>query len=380
MYRWICCKQLENRDIILALVFVLLGCFASFTCYADSNSTKETFCSGSKSRVGLVCDSNIYDFGEMTTYEAANCVHSFLLHNTSYHIIALLSRSSSCGCSSSEMSRKYVAPSEYVTIDVNANWSSRAGQQEEIITIKTDSAETPEVKLTVRGLVVVRAVLSTSFVDFGKLEPGHKKTYTVKLSQGTDTTPFQVLKVDNPNNYISIKRAQTSGRGEPNLPLIGGPGDFDVTFTAPEYRGQYNSTIVFYTDIEDQPELSVHVEASSVGVFEIKPKMLFFPKYYPEKETLQDVLIDSQAIGTTSVAITSSNHGEAIPFYIKRIHNKTSGSTLTTVVTVGFIPPNMNATVCQATLHVSFGKEVINVPIIAMNKKEAKIKKTVYRK
>jgi len=352
-----------NKFICKLFVNVII-----FGCCGHSVANND-FLNFSEQGFELICDSNVYDFGKISVDKSNSLLHSFTLINTSKHPIRLLDQSShsSCGCTSFELPKNSINPGEYTNIDVNVDWSSRSGYQEEVVTIKTDSTKNPEIKLTVRGVVVKRAVLSTHLLDFGQLKPGQQKTHIIQLFQGIDKTPFHILKTDNNSKYISIKPNDSSNGSNSNSFHPSGIGDFAITFTAPEIRGQYNSVVVFYTDIEEQPELKLAIKASSTGHFELKPNTLFFQRCHYNKESLNEVRINSDTLGITSVAINPSNTKDQSPFYIKGVQSKLSDDVLTTVVTVGCTLDDRSAFLYQAILNITFGKEVIGVPIIALS-------------
>ncbi len=328
---------------------------------------------GNPPDAGVVCTADTFDFGNIPVRDAGHCTHAFLLENRSDHTIALGRGAGSCGCTSVGTLKQYLSPGEKTTTEVKLDWSLRAGQQRETVIVKTDDEETPEVKLTLRGFIVARAVLSTHLLDFGRLPPGAKKTQVVELSQGADKAPFRVLRVDHPSAALAIERLDSSGTADPNLPLAGTAGHFAVTFTAPETRGSHDSAIVFHTDAPDQAELTVQVKAGSTGRFRIAPSMLTFLASGPDGAAVRTVQIDSPGQGITAAALESAGPGEACPFWIQGISREAVADTVRTTVTIGFVPPEANITVCQTTLRISFGKEVIDVPVLAMNKKKTGI-------
>jgi hypothetical protein len=179
--------------------------------------------------VGLICDANAHDFGEITLSEARNCEHHFTLQNTGTRRISILDYSSTCGCTSVELEKKFIEPNECLDVLVETDWSSRPGKQEETVCLNTDHPKTAKILLTVRGFIVARAVLTPGVIDFGLLKPRQQKTQYVSLAQGADTRPFKICGVTSNDEHILVNRMNSSKSTDPNLPLEGGSGYFAIT-------------------------------------------------------------------------------------------------------------------------------------------------------
>jgi hypothetical protein len=107
---------------------------------------------------GLVAAENgIHDFGEVAPRDAANCEHSFVLHNTGSRPIRVTRSTSSCACTVAQLPDEPVSPGGSAVVKVRADWSKGDGHVVSRVVLYTDNAWTPEVVLLVSGEIIPTA-------------------------------------------------------------------------------------------------------------------------------------------------------------------------------------------------------------------------------
>ena len=94
-------------------------------------------------------DPYTWDFGRVE--KGAVLRHAFNLKNESNKILNILSVSTSCGCTASEVKKKKLAPKENTLIEVSFKTRGYSGPTQQYVYVNTDSLDNPVIKYTIKA-------------------------------------------------------------------------------------------------------------------------------------------------------------------------------------------------------------------------------------
>ncbi|NWF51150.1 MAG: DUF1573 domain-containing protein [Ignavibacteriaceae bacterium] len=136
----------------------------------------------------LVVQQSEYDFGDVKEGESVS--HVFVLTNSGGDLLKITGVQSSCGCTAANPEKKELGPGESTNIKVTFNTKGRRGVQTKFVTITTNDANNPEVKLKITCNVVVpvsdnanvpQLYLPETQHDFGVVPEGKVVDYIFKM-------------------------------------------------------------------------------------------------------------------------------------------------------------------------------------------------------
>jgi hypothetical protein len=307
---------------------------------------------------GLNCPAGTHDFGAVSAKQAQACRWAFHLQNNSASPVTVVKHSSTCGCAKVVVPDTPVGPGRETTVEVEVDWSARIGPQEETIVLQ--SGEPASVVLRVKGCVMKPVNVSPENLDFGTLQPGQTKTLYAEIVRGNTEAPFTIVQADCPDPCLRVRRVSAA---EPSreIPLEGGVGRLAITAVGSKQRGEHNGFITFRTDVADQPTVRLWYHMTSVGPYTVSPKLVIFRD--AAGRSAQDVKIGSGPQPPTRVSIATMSHSGEHPFEIRSIRSEGTDHCLTTI-TVSYEPSP--AFVRHALLHVCYGGDVIDVPLMVL--------------
>ena len=349
---------------VLVAVGLAGGVAALLTWHAQSGSDHNAL-----TAPGLVCEASTHDFGRITRTQAASQTHDFVLRNTGDQPIRVVKQTSTCGCTVVELPKAPIPPGESITAPVTAAWTVGGGRQSAIVSLTTDSPDTPVVRLTVSGFVMVPAVLSPEVVNLGLLKPGQEAVRVVELASGSDPQPFSLVAIENPSDTISIARLPEDPDQEAPPLLEGGPGKFALRIVAPRIADSEEARIVFRTDLADHPELVLRVVAKFEGALAAMPASLLFTDDGAEGVISREVTVrstGSREDGNFRARLLWKDPGDC-PFTIRETKNSDpAGGQPATRVTLGFDRTKAKGSFSRGELRISLGEDSLDVPVIAV--------------
>lgn len=316
---------------------------------------------------GLVCTKPSHDFGVMPIERAARVEHRFRLTNTSSQPIRITKTDSTCSCTiANPGSSSPIAPGEETEIAVTANWADRPGRQQGRIVLTTDSETTPFISLDIRGIVQSRAVVSPASVNFGVLRSGEDAVRFVEVAEGTDGRRFSIVRVTSDPDFLKTERVG-EGANPAVLPADGGPGRFRVRIAAPSTRpASDEGRVVFHTDIADLPPIELPVRFSIEEAITARPSRVLFAARQTDNIGIAQVRVTGPGLARAHII---TDVGESSPFRVTDVVPQASSPTTTTTVGVECDWERVRGTIARATLRVSFGRDVKDIPVVAMGRR-----------
>ena len=322
---------------------------------------------------GLVCDTPAYDFGPVGRSAAATLRHEFVLTNTGDCPVSILKHATSCNCTVPAIPTEPVAPGASIRIPVKADFSDRAGPHSTSILLATSDAHNPQLRLTLRALTKVPAVLSQESIDFGPVRLGERQARVVRLDQGTDERPFRVLKVTASDPRIEVRRAPLPGQTA--AALEGGPGDFVVSVAAPPGGGgadlaPVRADVTFLTDLADEPERKLTVSAVPRTSITAAPTAVLFPADSSGAEVVGTVRVATDRAGADVRAELVWESDGPNPFSIRDRHAVPGkGGSAVDLAVVCARPADDRLR--RGVLRITVGDEYADVPVVAIGRRAA---------
>lgn len=144
----------------------------------------------------IVVDNLTYDFGNVKAGELVK--YKFMIANNGDDLLKIENVITSCGCTAAALDKKELKPGESVPLGIEFNSTGRSGPQAKYISIMCNDKATPQVRLTVKGNVILepkkdpsipigaRLSLATFQHDFGIVEEGKKVQYTFNFKNDGD--------------------------------------------------------------------------------------------------------------------------------------------------------------------------------------------------
>ncbi|MGO8752619.1 MAG: DUF1573 domain-containing protein [Thermoguttaceae bacterium] len=151
---------------------------SSVGCYhADAPKTK------ARTATGLVCNSALWNFGDIDATIHPILSHSFTLENTSRTPITMDVRST-CGCIVLEGAQKTLVPGESTEVKVRLELSRVPGPVRRQLLVQTRTPDDGMI-LSIVGEQKVNAALRSfpEEIDFGTITQGTSKTCTVRVAR-----------------------------------------------------------------------------------------------------------------------------------------------------------------------------------------------------
>ena len=155
---------------------------SSVGCYhADAPKTK------ARTATGLVCNSALWNFGDIDATIHPILSHSFTLENTSRTPITMDVRST-CGCIVLEGAQKTLVPGESTEVKVRLELSRVPGPVRRQLLVQTRTPDDGMI-LSIVGEQKVNAALRSfpEEIDFGTITQGTSKTCTVRVARWDKT-------------------------------------------------------------------------------------------------------------------------------------------------------------------------------------------------
>lgn len=305
------------------------------------------------------CDQPNFSFGDVSPRAAGNLEHSFRLKNTGSMPLRILQHEPSCGCTTILLTKSEIQPGQSCDLFTKVNWTGRVGPQIAHVRVVTDSHASAEIMLTLRATIAVPITISPARINFGDLNINETAERTVEIAAGRSTKPFKILGVKCSDPRISVIRTNAK-RVEP---IAGGPGKFNVKFSSSR-SGREEIRVIFSTDLEEFPELTMNVAANVQSSIRADPPALFL-SIADTSDTLVH-LRSPQMISTDSVAtVVQTSIGDRSPIEAsieKRARNPTN-ETQSLIVRVVRIPAAHAFAFKPVTIRVTVAEEVIDIPV-----------------
>lgn len=208
--------------------------------------------------------SDTYDFGTINAGEMVK--HRFIVVNNGDDVLNITGVITSCGCTAANPEKDRLAPGESTTIAIEFNSTGRVGQQTKYISIGSNDNAHPQVKLTLKGNIVVpqssapelaagpNIEVTENQYDFGVVKEGELLVHVFKF-KNTGNADLDVMDV-------KTSCGCTAAILSANLLKPGEEGSLKIEFDTANRFGRVSRTITISSnDQKNSPKvLTIYAE------------------------------------------------------------------------------------------------------------------------
>jgi len=203
-----------------------------------------------------------YDFGEVT--EGVIVKFDFQIKNTGDKPLHINNIMTSCGCTAVALQSDEIQPGESTSVKVEFNSDGKMGQQNKVISIASNDAAQPNVKLELTGKVLPKTTkieqpkvvgpkiqFENTIHDFGKIKEGKIVDYTFKYKN----VGSEVLEVSHVRTSCGCTAAVINGKSlKP-----GEEGTLKVEFDSSNREGVVTRTITLSSNDASEPQKTLTI-------------------------------------------------------------------------------------------------------------------------
>ena len=188
-------RSLHLKLTLCATIAVLL-----LAVRAQAAATPSPMPTGPQPRIQAV--NPVYDFGQVV--EGTPVRHEFTVKNTGQAELIIGQVQSSCGCTVAQSDKKRLAPGEETQLPVTFDTSHERGHASRRIDVYTNDSATPDLALTVQGVIKVESEATPAELAFDNVKHGTTQTREVALTYHGTAKEFKITKVANSNSNIAV--------------------------------------------------------------------------------------------------------------------------------------------------------------------------------
>ena len=215
-------------------------------------SVKSIIPAGRPSVAHAVFENPVYDFGFAGPEQ--EIIHTFNFTNTGSVPLLIDNVSADCGCSASLVSEKEMPPGSKCEILVQCQTMRYEGKQEKHVIVYSNDPETPEIELTIKGIIKRYIVVTPSWISFDKVKKGETLTKRVRLLQ-LSKDKLVLRKVEADKNFFKVSASWFDEGNSKGF-------DVDVTLKPDVPAGHLNDVITLHTNMKQRPRIDIIVLAN----------------------------------------------------------------------------------------------------------------------
>lgn len=223
------------------------------------------------------------DFG--TVPKGQKLDWEFAIKNTGTADLEIIAAKPTCGCTVADFD-KVIKPGATGRVVAHVDTAGFAGPISKAVTLETNDPSTPNAQVTISAIVKPYVEAHPAgFVRFNMLQGDIEKQSILLYTE--EESPFEIVKVDVPQDWISVDYVKAVGE---DAVKIGRPGAnqyrVDITVGGPETRvGPIAEKIRIVTNSKHQPEYTLNVSGIIRPTYRVEPTGVNFGEVAPAGET-----------------------------------------------------------------------------------------------
>ena len=238
----------------------------------------------------IECADATWEFGSVAQLQELK--HEFVVRNVGKSNLRIKQVIPSCQCAAALPEKSNLKPGEETKIEVTLKTLTFKGRLEKVVTVVSDCAVRPQLKLNLRGEVLPPYYVKPACLSFGKFSK----------SDSSETIEFQIVK--SPKSTVDIKEVVSSNKllsveakGDPEKRADGSVAQrYSATVGAGANVGLMRENIVVLTDHKTLTKTIVPVTADVAGEVMLSLQNLNFGVCKPgDKKTKELVVSKSGA-------------------------------------------------------------------------------------
>jgi hypothetical protein len=144
----------------------------------------------------------VYNFG--TVLEGTQVKHDFIIKNVGQADLIIGQVQTSCGCTVAQSEKKRLAPGEQTQLPATFDTRHEKGQASRRIDVYTNDPQTPDLPLSIQGIVKTEFDATPSEVMFESVRRGSEQTHEVSITYNGKGKTFRLTKISNSNPNITV--------------------------------------------------------------------------------------------------------------------------------------------------------------------------------
>ena len=149
----------------------------------------------------LVCEAPTFDFGTITSAQITN--HTFVMRNAGNATATISRVHSTCGCTTTQPTRKEVSPGESESLVVQFNPKSKMGVQNRRVYVRYNSTNDFPLTLSITGTVVAAILTDPAAARFGVVPTTGAVERVVRIHSSLSNCVFHITGVTIPHVAFS---------------------------------------------------------------------------------------------------------------------------------------------------------------------------------
>ena len=194
----------------------------------------------------LIINPETFDFGEVPSGESVQA--TFTLRNAGDEPLHINHVRTSCGCTTSRLDKRELAPGEETPLTATLSLRNRSGPQHQRVTIASNDPDAPSRQAHIQGTAVQYLTLTPSAVLLFSAPQGQSITRTLSL-HSENQTPFQLLSIEVTHPNLTVAVTPVS------------PSSYRLALTIPATwpAGRINESLRIHTDHPHVPILTYSI-------------------------------------------------------------------------------------------------------------------------
>ncbi len=303
-------------------------------------SVKKTAPSAMKGASGstpkIVCDEATHSFGE--TWMGPKLSHTYTIRNDGKEALVITKVKPSCGCTKAGAHPASIPPGESGEFSFSVDSKKLRGRFQKTVTISSNDPETPNLRLTLAGIVKRYVDVLPGNATFGKVSLSEPQERILKITNNTEN-PLELKvskKVDGPFTFDLVEKEK------------GKSFELKIKITPPYSPGRIRGKIELTTNIDGQPSIPVNAHATVPERLDVQPSQVVIDPNRPTKN------VTSRPIRLTNYGASSVKVLEATstdPKIKVALNERTPGRayTITLDMPAGYKPSDAGAKIVLKT-------------------------------
>ncbi len=284
----------------------------------------------------IVCDKPTHNFGEI--WMGPKLKHTYVIHNKGSESLVITKVKPSCGCTKSGSHPAAIAPGESGEFSFIVDSKKLRGRFQKSVTISSNDPETPNLRLTLAGIVKRFVDVLPGNATFGKISLTEPQERVLKITNNTDNPLELSLTKDKDGPFTFNLEEKEKGKR------------FELTVrVAPPYSpGRVRGKIDITTNIGEQKSIPVNAHATIPERLDIQPAAIVIDPNRPTKNvTSRPIRLTNYGANAVKVVEATSTD----PKIKVALNERTAGRayTITLDMPAGYKPPDSGAKIVLKT-------------------------------
>ncbi|MFC1539813.1 DUF1573 domain-containing protein [Candidatus Latescibacterota bacterium] len=293
-----------------------------------------------------------YYFG--TIYEGEKLSHTFKYSNIGTDEI-IVSTEVTCNCTASMLKGNKIAPDKSGEILIEYDTKGKKGNTRQLVIVRTNDPENPEVKLFVSANVIRNVEVIPEMIWLGEVPRNEliKRELNVVKSIGNELEVINVIVPFEIDAEIK-ENIQKEMNGSKTVPI-------ELSINTGEFLGRFNKNIIVLTNDIIRPEIVVKISGVVIEDLKALPPSIFYGEVLHDTEVIREITLSPTNGGKPEIARALSSS----PYISTEVQKIENGSKYKLIATLH--SPGTDMTISdKIPIYINGNKEpAIEIPVYA---------------